>query len=92
MRKLAEITEENKFSKDLILGLNTPSTIKSGPFPTSSTPKYVDVNLQDLVVAAAGKLSEQVGLEDIPITSPVVAKQDGGEIGVTQTADETPTA
>lgn len=36
MRKLVEITKENKFWRDLIFGLNTPLTTKSGRFPTAS--------------------------------------------------------
>lgn len=61
---------------------------KSGPFSTASTPGSVNFNLQDLVAAAAGKLSENFGLEDIPTTSTAVLD---AQVVYGITADETPT-
>ncbi|KAL8089076.1 hypothetical protein AgCh_038734 [Apium graveolens] len=64
IKKMDEVAEENKFWKDLVLGLHTSATTtKSGLFPTSSTPG--SVNLQDLCIAAGKKLVKDYGLKGL---------------------------
>lgn len=63
LRKFQAVAEENKFWIDLVLDLYTPSSTRSGPFPT--TPTYGFVNLQESCAIASKKLAKVYGLQDI---------------------------
>lgn len=92
LKKLDNIAEENKFWKDLILGLQTHACIKSGLVPPTTTHDFVThpTTLQDLCTAAGKKIAKEYVFKDLFVK---VAATDVGTSKATRIFDEgVPTA